>query len=56
MAALLDLIVPAILVTHSASGPDGWLTADRRPEQVKMIVAVEPMGPPFAEIPKLPKS
>ena len=53
MAALLDLIGPAILVTHSASGPDGWLTADRRPELVKMIVAVEPMGPPFAEIPNI---
>lgn len=53
MAALLDRIGPAILVTHSASGPDGWLTADRRPELVKMIVAVEPMGPPFAEIPNI---
>lgn len=55
MAALLDLIGPAILVTHSASGPDGWLTADRRPELVKMIVAIEPMGPPFADIPNIGK-
>ncbi|KTR98835.1 alpha/beta hydrolase [Pantoea dispersa] len=53
MAALLDRIGPAILITHSASGPDGWLTADRRPDLVKMIVAVEPMGPPFAEIPNI---
>lgn len=53
MAGLLERIGPAILVTHSASGPDGWLTADRCPEQVKMIVAVEPMGPPFAHIPNI---
>ncbi|WP_237680788.1 alpha/beta hydrolase [[Erwinia] mediterraneensis] len=53
MAALLDRIGPAILVTHSASGPDGWLIADRRPGQVKAIVAIEPMGPPFAHIPDI---
>lgn len=52
-AALLDRIGPAILVTHSASGPDGWLVADRRPQLVKAIVAIEPMGPPFAEIPNI---
>jgi len=40
-------------VTHSASGPDGWLVADRRPDLVKGIVAIEPMGPPFANIPNI---
>lgn len=50
LARLLDRIGPAILLTHSASGPSGWLTADRRPGQVRAIVAVEPMGPPFADI------
>ena len=50
LAKLLDRIGPAILLTHSASGPVGWLTADRRPGLVKAIVAVEPMGPPFADI------
>lgn len=53
MAALLDRIGPAILVTHSASGPDGWLVADRRPLLVKAIAAIEPMGPPFADIPNI---
>lgn len=53
VAALLDRIGPAILLTHSASGPDGWLVADRRPHRVKAIVAVEPMGPPFADIPNI---
>jgi pimeloyl-ACP methyl ester carboxylesterase len=46
---LLDRIGPAILLTHSAGGPLGWLVADARPELVKGIVAVEPIGPPFAE-------
>lgn len=41
------------MLTHSASGPVGWLVADRRPGEVKAIVAVEPMGPPFADIPNI---
>lgn len=51
LARLLDRIGPAVVVTHSASGPDGWLVADRRPELVRAIVAVEPMGPPFGDTP-----
>ncbi|WP_424136620.1 alpha/beta hydrolase [Roseomonas chloroacetimidivorans] len=47
-AALLDRIGPAVLLTHSAGGPFGWLAADARPEFVKAIVAIEPLGPPFA--------
>src|SRR5262245_29056202 len=46
-AELLDRIGPAVLVTHSAGGPAGWLAADARPELVKGIVAIEPLGPPF---------
>lgn len=53
IAALLDRIGPAVVVTHSASGPVGWLVADRRPALVRAIVAVEPMGPPFATIPNI---
>ncbi len=53
LARLLDRIGPAILLTHSASGPSGWLTADRRPGLVKAIVSIEPMGPPFAAIPNI---
>ena len=51
LARLLDRIGPAIIFTHSASGPDGWLLADRRPKSVVAIVAVEPMGPPFCHTP-----
>ncbi len=49
-AALLDRIGPAIVLTHSRSGPFGWLLADARPELVKAIVAVEPWGPPFRNV------
>jgi pimeloyl-ACP methyl ester carboxylesterase len=48
-AVLLDKIGPAILVTHSQSGPFGWVLANDRPQLVKGILAVEPNGPPFYE-------
>lgn len=48
ISRLLDRIGPAVLVTHSAGGPAGWLVADARPELVKGVFALEPMGPPFA--------
>ncbi len=51
LSKLLDKIGPAILVTHSAGGPVGWVTADRRPDLVKAIVALEPLGPEFVEFP-----
>ncbi|KAI1380695.1 alpha/beta-hydrolase [Hypoxylon crocopeplum] len=50
-AALLDLIGrPAILVGHSAGGSIPWLVADVRPNLVKMIVSLEPTGPPFFKV------
>ena len=49
IARLLDRIGPAVVITHSAGGPSGWLAADARPELVKAIVAIEPMGPPFGD-------
>ena len=51
LAKLLDRVGPAVVMTHSASGPDGWLVADRRPGLVRAIVSIEPMGPPFAATP-----
>jgi pimeloyl-ACP methyl ester carboxylesterase len=50
-AALLDRIGPAILMTHSAGGPFGWMVAEARPKLVKAIVAVEPFSPPFTDGP-----
>jgi pimeloyl-ACP methyl ester carboxylesterase len=49
-AQLLDKIGPAIILTHSQSGPHGWLIADARPNKVAGIVAVEPSGPPFFDV------
>jgi pimeloyl-ACP methyl ester carboxylesterase len=52
-AELLDRIGPAVVVTSSAGGPGGWLLADARPELVKALVALETIGPPFADLPLL---
>jgi pimeloyl-ACP methyl ester carboxylesterase len=52
-AALLDRIGPAIILTHSQSGPFGWQIADTRPDLVKAVVAVEPSGGPFYNSPVL---
>jgi pimeloyl-ACP methyl ester carboxylesterase len=50
-AQLLDRIGPAILLTHSAGGPFGWVVADARPELVRALVAVEAIGPSTVAIP-----
>ena len=47
-AELLDKIGPAVIVTHSAGGPFGWLVADQRPNLVKAVVCVEGAGAAFA--------
>ena len=52
-AALLDRIGPAIVLTHSQSGPYGWLIADARPTLVKGLLQVEPSGPPFYDVMQL---
>jgi pimeloyl-ACP methyl ester carboxylesterase len=47
---LLDRIGPALLLTHSQSGPFGWTIADARSGLVRGIVAVEPSGGPFIDL------
>jgi pimeloyl-ACP methyl ester carboxylesterase len=42
LAELLDRIGPAIVVTHSAGGPSGWLAMEARPSLVKGVLAIEP--------------
>lgn len=44
-AELLDRIGPAIIITSSAGGPAGWLMACERPNLVRAVVALEPLGP-----------
>ena len=40
-AELLDRIGPAVIVTHSAGGPFGWLTANERPGLVRAVASFE---------------
>jgi pimeloyl-ACP methyl ester carboxylesterase len=47
---LLRRIGPAVLLTHSQSGPMGWLIADAMPSHVQAILALEPNGPPFFDM------
>jgi pimeloyl-ACP methyl ester carboxylesterase len=49
-AGLLRKIGPAIVLTHSRSGPFGWEIADDVPELTKAVIAVEPAGPPFYNV------
>ena len=53
LAKLLGKVGRAVLVTHSASGSDGWLVADSCPDLVAAIVTIEPMGPPFGKTPNI---
>ena len=46
-AELLDRIGPAIIQTHSAGGPFGWLVAAERPAMVKALVSFEGGGAPL---------
>jgi hypothetical protein len=48
VVALFDQIGPAVLLTHSASGLPGWLTAVGS-EDVKAVVSYEPVGWAFPE-------
>jgi pimeloyl-ACP methyl ester carboxylesterase len=48
--ALLDKIGPAIVLTHSQSGPYGWALLDARPNLVKALVQIEPTFPPVHDV------
>ena len=43
-AELLDRIGPAVLIASSAGGPSAWQLAAARPELVRAVVALEPLG------------
>lgn len=51
LARLLGDIGPAILIAHSAGAPAAWLVGMEHPELASAVVAIEPMGPPYGEIP-----
>ena len=44
IVAILEHVGPAILVTHSQSGPQGLRAALRRPDLVKGYISIEPAG------------
>lgn len=41
---LLDRIGPAVIMTHSMSGPLSWMIPQANPGKVRAIIAVEPTG------------
>jgi len=53
LRALLDEIGPAVLLTHSASGPMGWWMAEQRPDLVSAVIGIAP-GPPANLLRELP--
>jgi pimeloyl-ACP methyl ester carboxylesterase len=48
-AALVDRLGPSVIMTHSASGPFGWLVANERPTLVKAVVSFEGQGAPLTQ-------
>ncbi|UZF48526.1 alpha/beta fold hydrolase [Rhodococcus rhodochrous] len=50
LVALLERVGPAVVITHSAGAPAGWIAAQCRPDLVAALVAVEPLGPPFRDL------
>lgn len=53
LVALVDRIGKSILAVHSQSGAFGWIVADRRPEKIAALVALEPNGPPVRDVDNL---
>lgn len=49
LVALLERVGPAVLLTHSSSGPGGFEAARRRPDLVKGMISIEPIGCPTEE-------
>jgi pimeloyl-ACP methyl ester carboxylesterase len=43
-AELIDRVGPAIVQTHSAGGPFGWIVANERPSLVKAVISFEGGG------------
>lgn len=55
LTALLEDIGPSVLLAHSASGVAAFEVAMRRPDLVRAIIAVEPVGCPATDGDKLGK-
>jgi pimeloyl-ACP methyl ester carboxylesterase len=53
LAELLEMVGPAIVVTHSAGGPGTFAGVDAAPDQVAALIAIETLGPPFVKLPAM---
>lgn len=54
VVALLETVGPSVLVAHSLGACAAWLVADARPDLVTAVVALEPAGPPYLDVPNTP--
>ncbi|WP_167329557.1 alpha/beta fold hydrolase [Rhodococcoides fascians] len=54
LEALLEDVGPAVLVAHSLGACAAWLVAESRPDLVAGVVALEPAGPPYLDVPGTP--
>lgn len=54
LEALLEAVGPAVLVAHSLGACAAWLVAESRPDLVAGVVALEPAGPPYLDVPGTP--
>ena len=50
LVELLDMVGPAVVVAHSAGGPGVFAAVDARPDRVAALIAIETVGPPFAQL------
>jgi pimeloyl-ACP methyl ester carboxylesterase len=53
LAELLEMVGPAVVVTHSAGGPGTFAGVDAAPDHVAALIAIETLGPPFAKRPEM---
>lgn len=53
LVKLIEKIGKSILIVHSQSGAFGWVVADRRPDLLAALVALEPNGPPVRDVENL---
>jgi pimeloyl-ACP methyl ester carboxylesterase len=54
LVTLLEEIGTAVLVGHSLGACATWLVAEARPDLVAGVVALEPAGPPYLDVPGTP--
>jgi pimeloyl-ACP methyl ester carboxylesterase len=53
LAELLEMVGPAVVVTHSAGGPGTFAGVDAASDHVAALIAIETLGPPFAKRPEM---